>query len=149
MAQLLMRASGATIAAALLLLATQGVRAHRLALAQTVEPSCAAQSDPNTPITVSADDEFAIGLPSNKTTGYSWQLDAAPDPGVAYWLASVYVLPAPPAAGAPIVGAGGRECWIFYATGPGQTTLTLDYLRPFDPPGTPPAQSATFTVIVQ
>jgi predicted secreted protein len=112
------------------------------------EPSCPAQSDQTVPIMAQPGETFALGLPSNRTTGYLWQLAASPDPSVVQFVANVYVTPAPPSGGAPIVGAAGRECWVFSAVAMGQTTLTLDYLRPFDPPGTPPAQSATFTIIV-
>jgi len=132
-----------------LLLVAQAVPAEKVALAQVGQPSCPAQSDPGTAISVSAGAEFAIGLPSNHTTGYSWQLAAAPDPSIAYLDTSVYVLAAPPATGQPLAGAGGRECWVFYAAAAGSTTLTLNYGRPFDPPGTAPAQSLTFTVDVQ
>jgi len=118
------------------------------AVAQLAEPSCPAQSDQIQPLMAKAGNMFAIGLPSNPTTGFLWRMDTSPDSTVAQLVAAVYVAPAPPSAGPPVAGAGGRECWIFSAVGAGQTTITLDYLRPFDPPGTPPGQSDTFAVVV-
>jgi inhibitor of cysteine peptidase len=131
-----------------LLLVSVGSALPQRVVAQAVEPSCAAQTDPDAPISVKSGDSFAIGVSSNHTTGYSWQLSGPPDAAIAQMIASVYVLPAPAGAGAPLIGAGGRECWIFNAGGAGTTTIGMDYLRPFDPPGTPPGQSATFTIVV-
>jgi len=118
------------------------------AFAQVSEPTCPAQSDQTQPIMAKSGNMFAIGLPSNPTTGFLWRMDNSPDSTVAQLVAAVYVAPAPPSGGPPLAGAGGRECWIFNAVGAGQTTITLDYLRPFDPPATPPGQSDTFTVVV-
>lgn len=130
------------------LLVVTGVHSGGLAVVQADQPTCGAQSDPDTTITANAGGQFAIGLAANHTTGYSWQLTAAPDEAVAQLLASVYVLP-DPSPGPLLAGAGGRECWLFSAIAPGQSTLTLDYRRPFDPPEVAPERSASFTITVQ
>jgi inhibitor of cysteine peptidase len=132
-----------------LILASLAVVPPGRVLAQVSEPTCPAQSDQTTTITVSSGAMFAIGLPSNPTTGFLWRMDSPPDSTVAQLQGAVYVAPTPSASGGPpIAGAGGRECWIFSAVAAGQTTITLDYLRPFDPPSTPPGKSETFTVVV-
>jgi inhibitor of cysteine peptidase len=138
----------ALAAAAALMLTPLAGFTSSAALAQA-EPTCPAQSDPASPIMIKSGAMFAIGLPSNPTTGFLWRMDSPPDTSVAQLQGAVYVAPAPPSAGSPpLAGAGGRECWIFNAVGSGQTTITLNYLRPFDPPSTPPGQSDTFTVVV-
>jgi predicted secreted protein len=119
------------------------------ASAQPFEPSCPAQSNPIEPISANAGDLFAIGMLSNPTTGYSWQMATPPDANVAQFVSNVYVEPSLPANGQPLLGAGGRECWIFSAIQAGSTTAVFNYLRPFDPPDTPPANTATFTIVVQ
>ena len=135
-------------AALILVLAPLAAGIGSRALAQG-EPTCPSQSDPGTPLSAKAGGMFAIGLPSNPTTGFVWRMDTPPDSSVAELLGAVYVAPGSSSPGSPpIAGAGGRECWIFSAVAAGQTTMTLDYLRPFDPPGTPPGQSDTFTVVV-
>jgi predicted secreted protein len=111
--------------------------------AQQFEPTCPAQSNPIEPISASAGDLFAIGTLSNPTTGYSWQMAMEPDPNVATFVADVYVQP-----DSRLLGAGGRECWVFSAVQPGSITVTFLYLRPFDPPEIPPANMATFTIVV-
>jgi inhibitor of cysteine peptidase len=132
-----------------LILASLAVVPPGRVLAQVSEPTCPAQSDQTQPIMAKTGNMFAIGLPSNPTTGFLWRMDSPPDATVAQLQAAVYVAAATPATGSPpIAGAGGRECWIFSAVAAGQTTITLDYLRPFDPPATPPGQSDTFTVVV-
>ena len=91
-------------------------------------------------ITVKNGDAFVIALEANPSTGYSWQ--AAPNANVQF-VSSKQVQGASNAIGAP-----GTQQLTFKAVQTGSGTLTLNYLRPFDPPSTPPAQTETFPVNV-
>jgi predicted secreted protein len=93
-------------------------------------------------LTTTVGEQIAIGLESNQTTGYSWQLAQPPDASVATLVGSQYF---PSGSGLP--GAGGMDCWTFQATGTGQTTMQLIYSRPFEP-SLPPARTRTFTIVV-
>ena len=81
-------------------------------------------------ITVKNGDAFVIALEANPSTGYSWQ--AAPNANVQP-VSSKQVQGTSNAIGAP-----GTQQLTFKAVQTGSSTLTLDYLRPFDPPSTAP-----------
>jgi len=106
-------------------------------------PGCPEEpTDPDAIIQVEAGQQFVIVLAANHTTGFSWTVAEQPDTSVAQVVSDDYL----PSGGPP--GAGGRECWVFLATGPGETQIGMIYRRPFDPPGTPPGRTATFNVDV-
>ncbi|MFN8532970.1 MAG: protease inhibitor I42 family protein [Dehalococcoidia bacterium] len=100
-------------------------------------------TDPNQGIVVRSGQQFSIALDSNPTTGYSWQLSPTPDPSVVVLVTSRYQ---PPASSRP--GAGGVELLTFQAIGPGTTTISLGYARPWEQ-NTPPVRTARFSVTVQ
>jgi inhibitor of cysteine peptidase len=127
--------------AAILLMTVHG--SSNKVSAQGMEPECPLQSNSTELIEANAGDNFAIGMLSNPSTGYSWEMDTPPDPNVAQFVANTYIAP-----DTSLIGAGGRECWIFSAIASGSTTVTFNYLRPFDPPGTRPANTQTFTIVV-
>ena len=91
-------------------------------------------------ITVHDGQRFVIALTANPSTGYSWQ--AADNDKVKY-LDSKQV-----AGSTRAVGASGIQELRFEATATGTTTLQLAYSRPFEG-GVPPAQTATFEVLVK
>lgn len=90
-------------------------------------PVCPVSSDPNVPIVVTQGDQFVIALASNRSTGYQWQLAEPLNNDIVNLATSQYV------ALANLPGAGGKECWTFSAVGAGQTTISMKYVRPFDP----------------
>lgn len=47
-----------------------------------------------------------------------------------------------------LMGASERECWIFTATAPGQTTLTFSLGRPWEKE-VPPSKTVTFDITVE
>jgi predicted secreted protein/photosystem II stability/assembly factor-like uncharacterized protein len=104
---------------------------------------CPDNSSPNSLLTVNAGEQFTLGLPANRSTGYSWQLAQPPDAGVAQLVGSTYEAPT-----AVRPGAGGKECWTFNAVAAGTTQLTLTYSRPWEH-SVPPARSLTFSVVVR
>lgn len=92
---------------------------------------------------VKLDQEFTITLKSNPTTGYSWQIDTAPDENVARLIGSVFVGPQ-----TRLVGAGGSEIWTFKAVGRGRTKVRLKYIRPWEK-DVPPVAIAAYDIQVQ
>jgi len=84
--------------------------------------------DDDTTITVEVGETIGIVLESNISTGYSWVLDTDElDPNVVtkvssqYFPGNIYQL-----------GATGYERWIFEAEAKGDTTIKLDYKRPWE-----------------
>jgi len=76
-------------------------------------------------VTLKEGENFTVTLPSNPSTGYSWQpeFDAA-------FLSQV--VEAEFEAESSLAGAGGAEIFEFKAVQPGTTTLTLNYERPWE-----------------
>jgi inhibitor of cysteine peptidase len=99
--------------------------------------------NPREVVTVTVGRRFSLVLASNPTTGYQWQLAAAPDPAIATLVTNEYL----PPAGA-LIGAGGDEKWTFRAVGAGRATISLIYVRPWEKDAEP-ARRETFTVEVR
>ena len=81
-----------------------------------------------------------VTLESNATTGYQWQL-ASLDQTVLENTEQTYISPT-----TDLVGAGGTERWVFVAQKAGETTLRMEYRRPWEPPETEPARTFSVTV---
>lgn len=92
---------------------------------------------------VKLEQEFTITLKSNPTTGYSWQIETAPDESVVRLIGSVFVGPQ-----TRLVGAGGSEIWTFKAVGRGRTGVRLIYVRPWEQ-DVPPVEIAEYDILVQ
>ncbi len=101
-------------------------------------------TDPATPIVIKAGQEFAVILDSNPTTGYSWALAQPLQPEILKLISQNYK----PADSTPQPGSGGRETWIFKGLAKGTTSISMQYVRPWEK-GILPARSAVFTVAVQ
>jgi len=86
-------------------------------------------------ITVSNGDTFVIALDANPSTGYSWEADANAD---VEFVKSKQVQGSSNAVGAP-----GTQQLTFKAVKAGSSTLTLNYLRPFEQ-GVPPVRTEEF-----
>lgn len=86
---------------------------------------------------------FSVTLDSNPTTGYKWQLAKPLDEGILKLVGSEYKKPA-----TKLVGAGGKEIWVFKATAKGRTSIRLKYVRSWEK-GVQPVKEAAFTVIVR
>jgi inhibitor of cysteine peptidase len=99
-------------------------------------------ADSGRQLSVNTNQVFAIVLAANPGTGYSWSIFMDPDPAVAVARDSLS-LPSD----SSLVGAPGRECFRFTATGAGQTSVGFNYARPFEPDA-PPAQSIEVQVTV-
>ncbi len=99
-------------------------------------------TDPGTPIQASAGSVFVLVLESNRTTGYRWELAAAPDSAVVKLISSEYMATPPQR-----IGSGGREYWRFEAAAAGEAAIGLRYIRPWEK-SKPPAREAQFRVTV-
>lgn len=113
-----------------------------LALPLFAAPAGGQPTDPKTPIEVPAGQEFTITLESNPTTGFSWQLSGPLDESVVQLVGSSYNSGQP---GLP--GAGGEEIWTFQSVGTGETSITLEYRRPWET-DQPAAETRIFSVVV-
>ena len=87
---------------------------------------------------------LVVSLPSNVTTGYSWEVESI-DPAVLSQTGDPeYVSEADEG----VVGGGGTETFRFEAVAPGRVQLTLIYHRPFEE-GVDPIDTFTVTVEVR
>ena len=97
----------------------------------------------STMITTKVGEEFNITLDSNPTTGYQWKLlggfkwDVV-EPGDAEYVATE----------TQRIGAGGKDNWTFKAVGPGETTMTFEYFRPWEK-GVDPVERVNYRVVVE
>jgi predicted secreted protein len=110
--------------------------------ARAQSSGCALTPVDQTQLSIGIGDETVVGLESNQTTGYSWQLAQSPDPTIAIAAGSQYF-----PSGSGLIGAGGMECWTFQGVGAGTTSIQLNYARPFEP-GQPAARIRQFTITV-
>jgi len=97
--------------------------------------------DPGKKINTSVNQEFAIALDSNPTTGYNWE--ESHDASMLSLVNDKYV----PDEKAPgLVGAGGTQYFYFKALKTGETEITVTYKRPWE---TDIADQKTFNVAIK
>ena len=94
-------------------------------------------------ITTKVGEEFTITLDSNPTTGYQWKLSDNFTEGIVKLVKSEYVAPE-----TEMRGAGGQEVWTFKALEPGETTVEMEYVRPWET-GVEPVVVKIFGVTVE
>ncbi len=94
-------------------------------------------------IQVTVGEEFSIILVSNPTTGYSWRFAAPLDNKLLKLTEDKFIPPDNLRKGAP-----GEQLWTFRRVGDGSTTISLEYLRPWEK-GKPPAHTIIFTVVAE
>ncbi len=88
-----------------------------------------------------------VALNSNRTTGFSWELNQISDTTVLEKASNTYENPQA-TSGKPLVGAGGRELWNFKALKKGTATISMEYSQPWSG-GTKGAQKFNLTVTVE
>lgn len=98
--------------------------------------------EPGSDVAVAPGEEFAVELEANPTTGFSWEIAEPYDESVVTFLGERY-LPDD----SDQVGSPGSEQLRFVAAADGSTTITLEYVQPWDEEAAP-AQEATFQVEV-
>ena len=94
-------------------------------------------------ITAKVGEEFTIVLDSNPTTGYSWKLSDNFSGGIVQLVSSSYIPPV-----TRRKGAGGEEIWRFKAVAAGKTTISLEYIRPWEK-GVQPVAVKSYEVTVE
>ena len=87
--------------------------------------------------------EFTVHLSSNATTGYRWRPMGPLNEHIVKLVRSEYV----PFEGGGL-GAGGEELWTFLAVAPGETEITMEYVRPWEKSQSP-VKTATISVSVR
>ena len=75
-------------------------------------------------------DIFTVELESNPSTGFQWVLADNSDSTVLQVHEQEYVMAN--TGDPPLPGAGGKEVWTFKALAQGETTISLEYSRPWD-----------------
>jgi len=108
----------------------------------TPKNQCNPTEDPAM-ITTKVGEEFTITLDSNPTTGYQWKLSDNFTEGIVKLVKSEYMDPE-----TEMVGVGGNEIWTFKAIEPGETTVDLEYVRPWET-GVEPVVVKSFGVTVE
>lgn len=71
--------------------------------------------------------KFKIELKSNPSTGYQWQLEKPLDKNFVKLVSSNYFH-----SNTPLIGAGGKEVWVFKAIKKGETVISLKYVRSWE-----------------
>lgn len=79
-------------------------------------------------ITVRRGEKFTVTLNSNPTTGFSWQFAKEIDAHFLELVDSRYI----GTGTGRLMGAGGRQEWVFKAIKPGKTSISLEYARPWE-----------------
>lgn len=130
---------------------TSGLNAPAQSSAESTQPTRTApassvatltQSDSGRKVEVPVGGRLVVQLPSNRTTGYSWQ--ATQTAGIVQAGEPVYDSPNTPG----LVGAGGTETFTFTASSRGTSTLKLEYRRPWET-GVPAEKTWSVTVTVE
>jgi inhibitor of cysteine peptidase len=114
-----------------------------LILLSACGPNMNTYSNPASPIIVTVGDRFGIELPSNATTGYSWEFGSPVDETYLKVVKTYYTTPE-----TTLVGTGGIQGWILEATQSGFTAITLEYKRPWETTE-PAAKTTIFNVTIQ
>ena len=86
---------------------------------------------------------FELGLESNPTTGYQWQLAQPLNEDIVMLINSEYFPPE-----GELVGAGGKEIWTFETVGPGTVEISFKYIRPWEV-DVPVEKEQSFVIIVE
>jgi inhibitor of cysteine peptidase len=93
------------------------------------EAMAADASDSGSRVEMAVGDTLTVTLESNPTTGFVWTL-ADPE-GMLEVVSNEYVMD-PTGFDPPPPGLGGVEVWTFKALRTGETTISMEYSRPWD-----------------
>lgn len=94
-------------------------------------------------IEVQLGQNFTITLEANKTTGYEWQFAKPLDESMVQLISSEYLVNK-----TKLIGAGGKQVWVFKALKIGKTTIPFKYVRPWEKEN-PPVNEAFFTIVIR
>jgi len=99
--------------------------------------------DPDMSIDVIVGNKFKITMRANPTTGYKWELAASLDETRVKLIGSEYKKNEPTRA-----GSGGAEVWSFLGVSEGKTSISFQYVRPWET-NAAPARSETYMVNIR
>ena len=102
------------------------------------------ESDNGSQVTLEVGQILVVGLPSNPSTGYSWEVEAIDAAVLSQSGDPEFVSEAE----GDVVGAGGTETFRFETVAAGRVQLTLIYHRPFEA-GVEPIDTFSVTVEVR
>ncbi len=97
-------------------------------------------------VTVAVGDSLIVTLESNPSTGFSWALADNSDERVLQQVDHEFV--PPETTGTPVPGQGGEEVWTFRALKEGTSTISMEYIRPWEEDAEP-AETFGLTVVVE
>jgi inhibitor of cysteine peptidase len=103
----------------------------------------AAQSKGPKVIETKVGQNFTITLGSNATTGYQWQFAKPLDESKLQLLSSDYLMNK-----TDLVGAPGKQAWVFKAIKAGKTTVYFKYVRSWEK-NNPPKKEESFVIIIR
>ena len=83
-----------------------------------------------------------VTLESNPTTGFQWELTESSDQTVLKQTDHEFKAPE-----TALVGAGGHEVWTFEALKKGESTISMEYSRPWE--SVEPAETFVLTIVVK
>lgn len=86
---------------------------------------------------------ITVTLDSNQTTGFCWELKQIGDTNIIEKIDNTYKAP-----NTDLIGAGGQEIWTFKALKAGETTLSMEYNRPWEG-GEKGVKTFSLTVLVK
>lgn len=87
------------------------------------------EADSGKTIEASVGQQFTITLRGNETTGYVWQMTKDTNSKIVKKISDKYTTD-----NTGLVGSGGDHVWTYKAVAAGETTITLNYLRPWQKP---------------
>ena len=95
-------------------------------------------------VEIAVDGTLTVTLESNQTTGFQWELTSISDQSVLEKESNTYEDPEDTG----MVGAPGKEVWIFKALKKGTSTISMEYSRPWEG-GEKGAETFTLNVAVK
>jgi inhibitor of cysteine peptidase len=100
-------------------------------------------STTNATLSAKINQQFYITLSSNPSTGYEWQVASVSNPDMVRFVDSQYIHPE-----SELLGAAGKQVLTFNALQEGNTTIQLEYVRPWET-GVPPVSIYVAEVVVE
>lgn len=100
--------------------------------ARSSAPTEVLQADASKGVKIAVGEQFDFVLEANATTGFTWRLVEPKDEQFIKMVKNEYHEP-----NTGTVGAGGTDHWIFEGARAGETTVKLEYVRPWEPDAAP------------
>ena len=86
---------------------------------------------------------FTVMLEANKTTGYEWQFAKPLDKRMVKLISTEYLTDK-----TGLIGAGGKQVWVFEALKAGKAYIYFKYVRPWEK-DVPPVKEEYFLIFIK